>query len=109
LGIEYGITEKLYASAGYLRGQTGATEEYQSDLSFSLNSNTFGGGLGYKITDKIMVNLGAGYTLYADGEKNYTKDIVAPVINVPLMNNVPIKDEYYKSNLIFGIGLDISF
>jgi long-chain fatty acid transport protein len=109
LGIEYGITEKLYASAGYLRGQTGVTEEYQSDLSFSLNSNTIGGGLGYKITDKIMVNIGAGYSIYADGAKNYTKDIVAPVVNIPLRSDVPIKDEYFKSNLFLAIGLDISF
>lgn len=108
LGLEYGITEKLYVSAGYLRAQTGVTEDYQSDLSFSLSSNTFGGGFGYKITDKIMVNLGAGYSLYEDGIKNYTKYIQNPLTGSVLTGDAAV-DTYSKSNLILGIGLDISF
>jgi long-chain fatty acid transport protein len=108
LGINYGITEKLYASVGYLRSQTGVTEDYQSDLSYSLNSNTIGGGLGYKITKKIMVNIGASYSIYEDGEKNYMKYVQNP-LNGAVIRADNAKDEYYKNALILAIGLDISF
>ena len=80
----------------------------ESDLSFSLNCNTIGGGLGYKITDKIMVNIGAGYSMYADGSKNYTNYIQNPV-DGSIVASRNATDEYFKSNLILGIGLDISF
>lgn len=42
LGAEYGIGEKLLVSAGYLYTNTGATEAYQTDQSFSLPSSTVG-------------------------------------------------------------------
>ena len=44
LGLEYAINDKLGVSAGYLRAQSGVNEDYQTDLSFSLSSNTIGGG-----------------------------------------------------------------
>ena len=69
LGLEYGISENFVVSGGYLMGHTGVTEDYQSDLSYSLNSSTFGLGVGINITDNLMLNLGGAYTLYQDGTK----------------------------------------
>jgi long-subunit fatty acid transport protein len=105
LGLEYGITDKLLASAGYLFANTGVTEDYQSDLSFSLTSSTIGLGIGFKITEKIMINLGGAYTMYQEGEKNFTHDMPT----VPVATPVPVKYEFYKDNLIIGLGLDFSF
>jgi len=99
LGLEYGITEKFVVSGGWLMGHTGVMEDYQSDMSYSLNSNTFGVGVGFDITDNLMLNLGGAYTLYQDGTKTGT--------NVQTMQ--PYSYTLTKSNLIFGIGLDISF
>ncbi len=103
LGLEYNITDKFLVSGGYLFANTGVTEDYQSDLSFSLTSSSFGFGFGYRFTDHLMVNLGGSYTKYQEGEKNYihTMSIVG--------YDVPVKDTYYKDNLFFGIGLDFSF
>ncbi len=103
LGLEYGISDKLFISLGYLLAKTGVSEEYQSDLSYSLTSNTGGGGLGYKFNEKIMVNLGVAYTAYIDGTKDYSHTLQATGAAIP------VTDTYYKSNLIFGIGLDLSF
>ncbi len=100
--LEYNITEKLVVSGGYLMGRTGVTEDYQSELSYSLNSNTFGIGAGYHITDNLMVNLGGAFTVYKDGGKDYTH--VIPMV----LTEVPAKQSYYKDNLFFGIGVDIS-
>jgi long-chain fatty acid transport protein len=99
LGLEYGITEKIFVSAGYLMGKTGVTEDYQSDLSYSLNSSTVGGGVGIKIVDNLLLNLGVGYTFYQDGSKT-TNDPVS---------GVPYTLDFAKSNLILGIGFDFSF
>lgn len=102
-GLEYNITEKLVISAGYLLAQTGVSEDYQSDMSFSLTSSTFGGGLGYRFNENLMVNLGGAYTTYKDGSKDRTHTIHG------LGMQIPVTDTYYKNNLFFGIGLDISF
>ncbi len=100
-GLEYNITEKLLVSGGYLHANTGVSEDYQSDLSFSLTSNTFGFGLGYKFTERLMLNLGGAYTAYQEDTKDYTHSLNG--------NNIPVTDTYYKDNLFFGLGVDFSF
>jgi len=52
LGLQYSITEKLSVSAGWLTTITGVNDNYQDDLSYSLNTNTFGGGLGFQLYDR---------------------------------------------------------
>ena len=103
LGAEYSVTDKLAVSAGYLMTQTGATEGFQSDLSFSLPSNTFGGGIAYKIKPNIELNLAASYTMYAEGEKNYTHNFAGSG------TYLPVKETYIKPILILAAGLNISF
>lgn len=99
LGLEYGITDNFLVSGGYRFSQTGVTEDYQSDLSYSLNSSTVGLGVGIQIIENLMVNLGGAYTFYQDGTKSGT--------NVSTMQ--PYSYQLTKSNLILGIGVDISF
>ncbi len=103
LGLEYNITDKLLVSGGYLYAKTGVSEDYQSDLSFSLTSSSFGFGFGYKFTDNLMVNLGGSYTAYQESEKNYIHNM--SLTNMP----IEVTDTYYKDNIFFGIGLDFSF
>jgi long-chain fatty acid transport protein len=99
IGLEYGIADKIFISGGYLLARTGVSEDYQSDLSYSLNSSTVGAGVGIKIIKNIMLNLGGGYTFYQDGKKTGTD----------LTSSLPYTLDMTKSNLILGIGLDISF
>jgi long-chain fatty acid transport protein len=103
LGLEYDITEKLLISGGYLLAQSGVSEDYQSDMSFDLSSGTFGIGLRYKFTQNLSVNLGGAYTMYKEGEKNYTHVIDQ------IGAEVPVKDTYSMDNKFFGIGVDFSF
>lgn len=68
LGAEFGITEKLRISAGWLATATGVNpEKYNTDLTYSTNTNTFGGG--YRVQDFSMLdlNIGTQYTFYKDG------------------------------------------
>jgi len=106
LGLEYGITDKLFGSAGYLFAKSGVGVDYQSDLSFSLSSNTVGGGLGFKFNDHLMVNLGALYSIYNEGTKTYSHDFkTSPTTSTQISTT----DTYYKDNIILSIGLDFSF
>jgi long-chain fatty acid transport protein len=99
LGLEYGITDKLLVSGGYLLAKTGVSDNYQSDLSFSLTSNTFGGGLGYKLSDHFMINAGVLYSKYKDGVKKLTDSATG----------INYTDTYFKNNLIIALGIDFSF
>jgi long-chain fatty acid transport protein len=92
-GLEYKLTDKLLLSAGYLLTQTGANDKYHSDLSHSLNTNSFGGGGKYQINEKMALNLGFMYTMY----QSYTKDFTA------------YKETYNRKAMVGAIGIDYKF
>ncbi|MBT3209665.1 MAG: aromatic hydrocarbon degradation protein [Bacteroidetes bacterium] len=97
MGLEYDITDKFLLSIGYLRAQTGATADYNTDMSYSLSTNTVGFGGAYKVTPALTVNLGVLKTVYEDGEK---------LIDYPTTGLTGVKETYYKDNMIFSIGID---
>jgi long-chain fatty acid transport protein len=99
IGLEYCLAENIYVSGGYLLGHTGVTEDYQSDLSYSLSSSSFGVGVGIGITKNIMLNLGGGYSIDQDQKKTQTDPV----------SSVPYTLEFKKKSTLIGIGLDISF
>ncbi len=101
LGAEYGFTESIKGSLGWLKTKSGATEEYQTDLSFSLPSNSIGGGIGWQILPIMELNLAGSYTMYAEGEKNFDY--------TGAYGPVPVKETYIKPIWIFAIGLNFNF
>lgn len=70
-GMDYWLGKKVMLSLGYLVTETGVTKEYQSDLSHSLSTFSFGGGLLFKASEKIDLNLGLMRTFYSPAVKNY--------------------------------------
>ncbi len=102
-GLEYNLSQKMLVSGGYLYAKTGVNANYQSDLTYSLTSNTLGLGGKYLINDMIGVNLGFGYTIYADGEKTIDH-VFSPTGAI-----IPARETYYKDNWFIGIGVDLSF
>jgi len=93
LGLEYAITEQLLVSAGWLGTQTGVKDTYHTDLSYSLNSNTFALGGAYRINDMLKLQLGGYYTMYQDLTIDY----------------VGYSQTYKKTNMAFAVGLDFTF
>ena len=102
-GLEYYISPKMLVSGGYLYTKTGVNELYQSDLSNSQMTNTFGFGGKYFISDKIGVNAGFAYTLYDTSEKTIQHVFSATGAIIPA------RETYTKSTMIIGVGLDFSF
>ena len=102
VGFEYNFTEKFLLSTGYLRAQTGVTQAYQSNLGFSLSTNTFGFGGAYKINDMFNLNLGGYYTMY----DQQTYDMSYPLMDGS--TTIPYTETYLKSTFAIAIGIEIS-
>lgn len=99
LGLEYKINPKMLLSIGYLHTETGVTEDYQTDLSYSNHSNTIGLGGMYKITPNIDLNVGLGYTTYIEARKIYAATDA-------LGMTYTTTETYDKDNLFLSFGLD---
>jgi len=101
LGAEYDITDNFLLSAGYLRAQTGVTQAYQSNLGFSLSSNTFAFGGAYKINDMFKLNLGAYYVSYDEQTYDMNYSVMGAM-------NIPYEETYLKNTFAVAIGIDIA-
>jgi len=89
LGLEYNLTEKFLLSAGFLTAQTGVSKDYQTDLSYSLSSNTVGFGGQYQISPAIGLNLGGLVTFYGEDSKTYNHLLGT--------TNIPVTEDYAKT------------
>jgi len=102
LGFEYNVTEKLLLSTGYLYTRTGIKDQFNTDISFCLNSHSFGFGGKYAISPKVDFELGVSYTEYIPGSKIYTH-----TLKTTPSRNITVKEKYYKNVLIFAIGFNV--
>jgi long-subunit fatty acid transport protein len=103
LGLEYVLSEKFLVSAGYLYTKSGATGEYQTDLSYSLPSNSVGGGFAYQVLPLLEVNLGGSYTMYQTGDKTFNHDLAGSGFLVP------VTETFDKDVWIVSLGLNFNF
>jgi long-subunit fatty acid transport protein len=97
LGAEYSFSDKFRASLGWVATLTGVNENYQSAMRYSANTNSFGGGIGYRISPMIDLNLGGQYTMYDDVTKDYTGGLGA------------YTETYSKQTWVVAFGLDFYF
>lgn len=88
LGVEYGLSDKFRVSAGWLTTVTGVNDNYQSDLSYSLNTNTFGAGFGYRINDMLDLNIAGSYSMYKDGSVTGSSELTGLDYTLSLDKNV---------------------
>ena len=99
-GVEYMIINMVGISAGYSRGNVGVNNLYQSDLSFSLNTNTVGGGFVINIGKKLAINAGVVYVMYEDSDVAGTYDLMGTPVNY--------STNYLKNLMVYAVGIDIS-
>ena len=100
LGAEWRINETFLISAGGQLSRTGVTDNYQSDLSYSLNSYSIGFGGAINVTEKVRINLAYLWTNYEDWTKkseNYNN------------TTLPGTDVFARTNNAFAIGVDFRF
>jgi long-chain fatty acid transport protein len=100
IGLEYMVTGKIFASAGYLYTKTGVNEKYQSDMSYSLNTNSVGLGGKYLVNENLGINIGFMTTLYQSNTKDYAA--VAPATPA-------YSETYNRTNRVIALGVDYKF
>ncbi len=95
IGLEWALGPKFRLSGGYLLAITGVNENYQSDLSFSLTTNTFGYGFAWDLGEAVTLQFGGFVTSYNDDSynKNYS--------------GINYTETYDKFTYALSLGLDI--
>lgn len=92
-GVEYQIDKMFLVSAGGQITRYGMADDFQSDLSFSVNSYSLGFGGAVNVAKNVQINVGYFFTDYTD----YSVD--APAIS----------RTYTRKNKVFTAGVDFSF
>ena len=95
LGAAYDLTDRIEVSAGYQKTMYDQSEANYSDLSFNLNSYSFGFGVGVKVTDKVKLNAAYFQTNYKDHTKT----------DPQVGSNIA----FHRENRVFGVGIDVNF
>ncbi len=98
-GAEWDATDKLQVSGGFQKTNYGLSDDYMNDMSFVVSSYTYGFGIGYKITDKVKVNVAYFQTNYDTYHQQVT----------PTAMNSTTNNDYTRTNNVFGLGCDINF
>ena len=94
-GAEWDVTKKLTVSGGFQITRYGNTDEYINDISYVVDSWSYGLGLKYQITDKVAINAAYFKTCYDD----YTTN----------MDATGVQNNFTRSNRVGAIGIDINF
>ena len=103
LAVEYQLSDKMAFSVGFLSADGGAKSVYQTDLSYSLKSNTIGLGLAYKVSDAMTINFGGLNTFYQNDEREGQHDLGGSGMMVDYT------EKYLKTTFGFAIGVDYKF
>ena len=94
-GAEWDVTDRLTISAGAQATRYQLTDAYMNDMSFVVNSISFGFGFNYKATDKITLKAAYFQTNYEDYNRITSRE--------PL-----ISDSFTRTNRVLGIGCEVS-
>lgn len=72
LGLQFNVTNNFAVSVGAMKTTTGALDNYQSDFSYNNAIFTLGGGIMWKITDKLVLDAGFSSSMYEDVTVEFT-------------------------------------
>lgn len=92
-GVEYYLNDRLLISAGYLRTKSGVNDLYQTDLTHSLSTHSFGGGVRYNLGENMGLNLGMLNTWYDAATRNFGT----------------FTETYDRTAFVLAVGVDFSF
>lgn len=108
-GVEWRIDKMFLVSAGGQITRTGVKDNYQADLSYSLDSYSIGFGGAVNVSKNVRINIAYFFTNYSD----WTKEI-ADYGNINAMTGGAIPaikgtDVFSRTNKTFGAGVDFRF
>ena len=97
-GVEWDINDRLTVSGGGQITRYRLSDEFMNDMSFVVNSYSFGLGLNYKVTDHVKVSAGYFQTNYDDYNRVTTRD---------QENNPVVADKFTRTNRVVGLGVQV--
>ena len=103
-GAEWDINDRLTVSSGVQFTRYPLTDEYMNDMSFVVNSWTFGLGLEYKVSEKVKLSAAYFQTNYEDYDMN------TPEQNMEALGlNIPAgKNSFTRTNRVVGVGVEVT-
>lgn len=99
-GAEWDITDKINISAGGQLTRYQLTDEYMNDMSFVVNSYSYGFGLTYKFNNTVKASIAYFQTNYEDYDRVSQADSATGATIVG--------DSFTRSNRVLGLGVEIS-
>ena len=97
IGAQYDLNSMFGLSAGFLMTKSNPNSIYQSSLSYTLPTKTFGFGAIIHATSKLDIDLGVSTTSYDEYEKDFAaKD-----------NQPAYTETYDKSAFVFALGASL--
>ena len=93
-GVEWDVNDRLTVSLGGQLTRYGLSDEYMNDMSFVVDSYSFGFGANYKVSDAVTLKAAYFQTNYEDYDR---KDYPAKGVS----------DSFTRTNRVLGIGCDI--
>lgn len=104
-GLEYDINDWMTVSCGGQITDYDVSDNYQTDMSFSLDSYSIGGGFAFKLSEKLRMNVAYFETIY-----NHDSETIANYNGATVAANaVPGSNVYSRTNKVFGVGFDYKF
>ena len=95
-GAEWDMTDKLTISGGAQLTRYQLTDAYMNDMSFVVNSYSFGFGFNYKASDKVTLKAAYFQTNYDHYKRN----------DYP---QVGVSDDFTRTNRVLGVGCELRF
>jgi len=95
-GAEWDLTDKLTISGGAQLTRYQLTDAYMNDMSFVVNSYSFGFGFNYKASDKVTLKAAYFQTNYDHYKRN----------DYP---QAGVSDDFTRTNRVLGVGCELRF
>ena len=104
-GVEWDITDKLQVSTGGQLTRYQLSDSYMNDMSFVVNSWTFGLGLGYQLNKTVKLNAAYFQTNYSDYNMDTpAKEMASLGIGIPAGHS-----KFTRTNRVIGVGCELTF
>jgi long-subunit fatty acid transport protein len=103
IAAEYALTESFFLSGGWVMTSVSPTDEYQTDINYTLPTHSFCLGIGWDFMPNIQVNVGGQYVIYQSSDRNFSHDFASSGLMVPVAETLE------KSTWVIGAGVNFSF
>ncbi|UKK47923.1 transporter [Prevotella sp. E9-3] len=105
-GVEWDVLPRLTVSAGGQLTRYDLTDAYMNDMSFVVNSYSFGFGLNYKLSNVVSLKAAYFQTNYEDYDMDtpaQNMEINKIVLGIPAGHNT-----FTRTNRVLGLGCEIT-